>query len=327
MINKEFYFIRGHKYLEDKDQTEELLEFMLNILKENKDIPMVKRILVDIHDIVFGESQFFISTAYPNVVKLRKIRNEIRKRFIDFFFKEHIEETLSFYNFYRGKTVFLFDYLPVVIRFLPTAKPSQRYFVELFLIMIDVLNSIEVKDDFDETIEAMALKGLKRYSVNENILLNLLNEKQQRKFEDMKVLPEDMKVLPYESFIDYLKTSLEEQIRLVKHNRFNVEIASMLIFNSYFPLLSTGIFGEFKPFEIEAVYGETLKNKDKIKEFIGNEVEKLGLGINKQLLVQNLEGVFEQISQELKREPLFSERQISLSRLDSLTFDSSQYKG
>jgi hypothetical protein len=320
MINKEFYFIRGHKYLEDKDQTEELLEFMLNILKENKDIPMVKRILVDIHDIVFGESQFFISTAYPNVVKLRKIRNEIRKRFIDFFLKEHIEETLSFYNSYRGKTVFLFDYLPVVIRFLPTAKPSQRYFVELFLIMIDVLNSIEVKDDFDETVETMTLKGLKRYSVNENILLNLLNEKQQRKFEDMKVLP-------YESFIDYLKTSLEEQIRLVKHNRFNVEIASMLIFNSYFPLFSTRIFKEFKPSEIKAVYGETLKNKDKIKEFIGNEVEKLGLGINKQLLVQNLEGVFEQISQELKREPLFSERQISLSRLDSLTFDSSQYKG
>jgi hypothetical protein len=320
MINKEFYFIRGHKYLEDKDQTEELLEFMLNILKENKDIPMVKRILVDIHDIVFGESQFFISTAYPNVLKLRKMRDEIRRRFINFFLREHVEETLSLYRFYREKPVFLFDYLPVVIRFLPVAKPSQRYFVKLFLIMIDVLNSIEVKDDFDETIETMALKGLKRYSVNENILLNLLNEKQQRKFEDMKVLP-------YESFIDYLKTSLEEQIRLVKHNRFNVEIASMLIFNSYFPLLSTGIFGEFKPFEIEAVYGETLKNKDKIKEFIGNEVEKLGLGINKQLLVQNLEGVFEQISQELKREPLFSERQISLSRLDSLTFDSSQYKG
>lgn len=320
MINKEFYFIRGHKYLEDKDQTEELLEFMLNILKENKDIPMVKRILVDIHDIVFGESQFFISTAYPNVLKLRKMRDEIRRRFINFFLREHVEETLSLYRFYREKPVFLFDYLPVVIRFLPVAKPSQRYFVKLFLIMIDVLISIEVKDDFDETIETMALKGLKRYSVNENILLNLLNEKQQRKFEDMKVLP-------YESFIDYLKTSLEEQIRLVKHNRFNVEIASMLIFNSYFPLLSTGIFGEFKPFEIEAVYGETLKNKDKIKEFIGNEVEKLGLGINKQLLVQNLEGVFEQISQELKREPLFSERQISLSRLDSLTFDSSQYKG
>ncbi len=320
MINKEFYFIRGHKYLEDKDQTEELLEFMLNILKENKDIPMVKRILVDIHDIVFGESQFFISTAYPNVLKLRKMRDEIRRRFINFFLREHVEETLSLYRFYREKPVFLFDYLPVVIRFLPVVKPSQRYFVKLFLIMIDVLNSIEVKDDFDETIETMALKGLKRYSVNENILLNLLNEKQQRKFEDMKVLP-------YESFIDYLKTSLEEQIKLVKHNRFNVEIASMLIFNSYFPLLSTGIFREFKSFEIEAVYGETLKNKDKIKEFIGNEVEKLGLGINKQLLVQNLEGVFEQISQELKRETLFSERQISLSRLDSLTFDSSQYKG
>ena len=288
ITDKELYFRKSHKYLEDENGIKDLQDFMLGVLIENKDIPMVRTVLIDLHDIIFGKSPFFISRRYPNVKRLREKRTEIQRNFINFFLKDHIKDYISLYKFYRNKPFFLLDYLLPLIRFLPEAKPEEKYFVDLFLILGDVLSGIE--ENFDETLENIAIKGLLRYSVNKEIFRNILNDRPEKKFENMY-----KDVLPYENFIDYFKKSLNEHLKLIKMDRFNIEIASMCIFNSGFLnfFIWKGLYGEES---VVKLYEKTEEKKEEIKNFIKKELSQLELSMNGERLLHNVEGVMEKLS-------------------------------
>ena len=294
IVDKDLYFRKSHKYLEDGKDIKHLLDFMLKTLIENRDIPMVKRVLIDIRDIIFGDSKFFISTDYPNVFKLRKKREEIRKTFINFFLEKHIEETISLYKFYKNQPVFLVDYLPILIRFLPEAKPDEKYFVDLFLILGDVLSDMKKEksfdESFDEIVENIAIKGLLRYSVNKEIFRNILNDRQEKKFEDMH-----KDVLPYENFVDYFKESLDQQIKLIKMGKFNVEIASLCIFNSSF--LNLSIWKElYRGESVVKLHGKMIEKREEIKNFIEKELHRLELSIGDKKLIHNLEEIIKKLA-------------------------------
>jgi len=176
MITTNDYVTRGHLLYEDDSGRKEILTLMLSYLKSGNE-KKIAYFLHDIYRILFGKSHIFWSSNIPNVYTLKRKKKKIQREFLEFFLKENIDVFTRIYPVIRHNEYVLSDYLPVLIRFLPVAEPPSEYFVDLFLILCDVLtNSHKFEDElYRQMIERLSIKALYRYMFDENLVVSVMS--------------------------------------------------------------------------------------------------------------------------------------------------------
>ncbi len=171
MITIDDFVTRGHQLYESEDGRREILDLMLSYLKSGNE-KKIAYFLHDIHRILFGKARIFWDSVIPNLYTLQKKKKKIQKEFLEFFLKENIDVFTGIYSIIKHNEYILSDYLPVLVRFLPVAEPPPEYFVDLFLILCDVLtNSSKFEDKlYRQMIEKLSIKALYRYMFDENLI-------------------------------------------------------------------------------------------------------------------------------------------------------------
>ena len=171
MITIDDFVTRGHQLYESEDGRREILDLMLSYLKSGNE-KKIAYFLHDIHRILFGEARIFWDSIIPNLYTLRWQKEKIQKEFLEFFLKENIDVFTGIYSIIKHNEYILSDYLPVLVRFLPVAEPPPEYFVDLFLILCDVLTDSSKFEDklYRQMIEKLSIKALYRYMFDENLI-------------------------------------------------------------------------------------------------------------------------------------------------------------
>ena len=171
MITIDDFVTRGHQLYESEDGRREILDLMLSYLKSGNE-KKIAYFLHDIHRILFGKARIFWDSVIPNLYTLQKKKKKIQKEFLEFFLKENIDVFTGIYSIIKHNEYILSDYLPVLVRFLPVAEPPPEYFVDLFLILCDVLTDSSKFEDklYRQMIEKLSIKAFYRYMFDENLI-------------------------------------------------------------------------------------------------------------------------------------------------------------
>jgi len=275
MITYKDFLRFGHKLLEKDEKRKELKELFLKAFKL-KNIGSVVIYLNHLYDVFFRpENVFFDGVLY---VKNEKVENLVKNEFAEYFLNEHIEEFINLYPVLKEKHLdSLNEFLPILIKFLPEAKPDEpKYFIALYLILADVLNIVDKNDfvNFRERFINLSTKGLARYKIKTDIFEGVISENYLKKINDYK-----NEVKPFKSFKEYYLSVLEDFEETLGIGRFNNEFALFLIFSSFI-------------FESRE-YRDLLKEiKEKIKlDLIDEIIENCNLDINKERLKGNIKNI------------------------------------
>ncbi len=277
MITYKDFARRGHKLLGRDEGIKEVKELFWRKFKEGyekKDLELIGIYLLHLSEILFKPEEIFFDGVmyHRNKSKEEKVKNE----FINFFLKEKVEDFFKLYSIVKSEPKYLYEYLPIVIRFTAEAKPEPTYFIALYLILADVLITVDKKNitDFKEKLINLSTKGFARYRVNLEIFDSIINEAYSNKAKDFK---EEVK--PYSSFMIYYSEILKDFEETLKIGRFNNEFAIFLIFSNF-------IFEDKK-------YKNLLeKIREKIKlDLIDELIKSFKLDINKERLKGNIKNV------------------------------------
>ena len=277
MIGEMTYYRRGWKFLEKENTQKDVLDYLLNSLKEDN-IQKSSRTLIEIYDILRGKHEFFISRETPNVFKLREQREQIQENFINFFFKEHINEMIELYKKFKDDNFALSYYLPIMTKYMLKGSPKPEHIVKLYLFHIN--NLITYKKEKDEylrdLLRTISLKGLKRYACREEILRNIIDGNDWEEYENLKLNV-------YEELIKFLTDN---------ENPKFIEYLSILVFVQPHILFTLNK-------DIPSAVGN---EKENIKEYLFELIDEYELKIDKDKLSQNIDNIVESIKNLQKEE-------------------------
>jgi len=274
MITYREFLRSGYKLLKKDKDRKEIKKLFLDAFKSNE-LGSISIYMLHLYDIFFRpEKIFFDGYIY---VKNEDLEENIKYEFANFFLKEHIEDFLALYPILRDKDIETLDrYLPIVIRFLPEAKPEPRYFIALYLILADVLITVDKKNitDFRERFINLSTKGFARYRVKVEVFDNIINDVYLSK---AKGYMEELS--PYNSFLMYYLKTLEDFEKTLQIGRFNNEFALFLIFSNFI-------------FE-DSNYKDLLKEiRERIKlDLIDKLIGSFKLEVNKERLKGNIKNL------------------------------------
>jgi len=277
MITYKDFAKRGHKLLGEDEGIKEVEELFCRKFKEgykNKDVELIGIYLLHLNEILFRPEEIFFDGVMYHRDKLKE--EKVRREFINFFLNGKVEDFFKLYSVIKSEPRYLYEYLPIVIRFLPEAKPEPRYFIALYLMLADVLITVDEKntDDFKERFINLSTKGFARYRVKIEVFDNIINEIYLSK---AKGYMED--VSPYNSFLTYYLKTLEDFEKTLQIGRFNNEFALFLIFSNF-------IFEDSKYRDLL----EEIRKKIKL-DLIDELVESFKLDINKERLKVNIKNI------------------------------------
>lgn len=255
MINNTTYYKRGYEYLETNEK--EIMEYFLNSL-QNDELSQSTKTLIELFDILNGKHKFFISRETPNVFKLISKKEEIQKKFINFFFDTHIDEIIELYKKFKADNFALSYYLALITKFILKGKPKESHILKLYLFHIN--NLITYKDEKDSnlktTLKTISLKSLKKFACNEKILQNIIDEKDLKEYSNLNLEP----------YIEY----------------------KIFLHNNQTPFLNIFI-------KKELIMKQTYIDKEKLKEKISTIIKNFELKIDKETLFHNIDEIISNI--------------------------------
>ncbi len=240
-----FYARRRYRLLKDGAENQNISE-ILEKFKEAFEYLAPKKyafVLLQIYDVLYNPEKMF----YDWFVSHRNEEQEkwIQKEFIKFFLNEHIEMFIDVYKDTRDKNPWMLDvYLPILIKYLPEASPGPKYFVGLYLILIDTLRiAKKTSDEFlQKRLLGLVYTAFVRYNLELWIFKWILDE------NDIDSIKERISSnkKPYKPFEDYYNKVLENFRQALERGNFDSEQALFLLLSKYIYEKDTDLVEQIK---------------------------------------------------------------------------------
>ena len=208
MITTDDYMRKIHIYLETSGGREEVFKYLFKQLKkglEQEKRSLYMSALFDLKAFLTGHSPLFVNSDLPNIFRLRKERENIKKDALSFL-KTHIELIKTAYvqsTLCRDK----FETGFLLLKFLPEIKDLPLvHFADLYLLLSYTLHYL---DEFQGTeqdkadLATIALKGLARYDGIQMAEYFITRPEDKAQLETYTNLP------PYESYLQRLRQAVE----------------------------------------------------------------------------------------------------------------------